>query len=58
MVVFLRLSAYSGDITTGEINYLIDYGGRGGSIGRASASGSYGFHDKMFESRPEHKTNL
>ena len=29
-------------------------GGRGGSIGRASASISNGFHDQRFESRPEH----
>ena len=32
--------------------------GRGGSIGRASASRSNGFHDQRFESRPEHKKNL
>ena len=34
------------------------FGGRGGSIGRASASRSNGFHDQRFESRPEHKKNL
>ena len=33
-------------------------GGRGGSIGRASASRSNGFHDQRFESRPEHKKKL
>ena len=33
-------------------------GGRGGSIGRALASRSNGFHGQRFESRPEHKTNL
>ena len=32
------------------------FGGRGGSIGRASASS--GFHGQRFESRPEHKNNL
>ena len=31
---------------------------RGGSIGRASASRSNGFHDQRFESRPEHKKKL
>ena len=33
-------------------------GGRGGSIARASASRSNGFHDHRFESRPEHKKHL
>ena len=33
-------------------------GGRGGSIGRASASRSNGPHDQRLESRPEHKKNL
>ena len=32
--------------------------GCGGSMGRASASKSNGFHDQRFESRPEHKNNL
>ena len=32
-------------------------GGRGGSIGRASASRSNGLHDQWFKSRPEHKKN-
>ena len=35
-----------------------DYGGRGGSVGRASASRSNGIHGQRFESRPEHKKNL
>ena len=35
-----------------------DPGGRGGSIGRASASRSNGLHDQRFESRPGHKQNL
>ena len=33
-------------------------GGRGGSIGRESASRSNGLHDQRFKSRPGHKTNL
>ena len=33
-------------------------GGRGGSIGRVSASRSNGLYDQRFESRPEHKKNL
>ena len=37
---------------------LLFSGGHGGSIGRASASRSNGFHDQRFESRPEHKKNL
>ena len=32
--------------------------GRGGSIGRASASKSNGFHDQRIESRSVHKNNL
>ena len=32
--------------------------GRGGSIGRMSASRSNVFHDQRFESHPERKTNL
>ena len=32
--------------------------GRGGSLGRASALKSNGFHDQRFESRPEHKQKL
>ena len=31
---------------------------RGGSMGRALASRSNGFHDQRFESRPEHKKKL
>ena len=37
---------------------VILIGGRGGSIGRASASRSNGFHDQRFESCPKHKKNL
>ena len=33
-------------------------GGYGGSIDRALASRSSGFHDQRFKSRPEHKKNL
>ena len=33
-------------------------GGRGGSIGRASASRSNGLRDQRFESRPEHNKHL
>ena len=40
------------------LNTNVAIGGRGGSIGRASASRSNGLHDQRFESRPEHKTNL
>ena len=32
--------------------------GRGGPIGRASASRSNGFHDQKFESRPVHKKKI
>ena len=32
--------------------------GRAGSIGRALASISNGFHDQRFKSRPEHKKTL
>ena len=42
-----------------ESMQVIQYvGGRGGSIGRASASRSNGFRDQRFESCPEHKKNL
>ena len=46
-------------VRTGHIckSYTI-LGGRGGSIGRALASKSNGFHDQRFESRLEHKKKL
>ena len=46
------------NMTPGGCFLQLSRGGRGGSIGRASASRSNGFHDDRFESRPEHKHNV
>ena len=37
--------------------FKLNSGGRGGSIGRASASRCNALHDQRFESRPGHKNN-